>query len=64
MKNITQRIEGSKLILEIDMAEDQGVSGTGKTMTVANSGFAKIEHPDIPGIGFKLNVWKSLKITP
>lgn len=61
MQNINQRVEGSKLILEIDMAQDFGVSQSGKTMTVANSGFAKVEHPEITGIGFKLNVWKGLK---
>lgn len=61
MQNITQRIEGNKLILEIDMAQDFGPSQSQKTLTVANSGFAKVDHPEIAGVGFKLNVWKGLK---
>lgn len=58
MLNVNQRLDGNKLILEIDLAQSHGPSSTGKTITVAKSGFAKVEHPSIPGAGFTLNVWK------
>lgn len=60
MQNIVQRIEGNKMILEIDLTQDFGKSTSGKTLTVANSGFAKIEHPAVQNGGFKLSVWKGI----
>lgn len=60
MQNVTQRIEGNKLILEIDLTQEIGLSETGKTINVANSGFATLKDPDYFSYGFKLNVWKRL----
>lgn len=60
MQNINQRIEGSKLIIEIDLSQEQGPSTRGKSITIANSGFGTINHPEFKDCGFKLNVWKRL----
>ncbi len=57
LKNVVQRVEGNKLVLEIDLTQNHGLSSTGKTTVVASSGgFAKIEGAD--GISFSLNVNK------
>lgn len=61
MQNVTQKIVDNKLIIEVDLSQDFGKSVSGKTLTVANSGFAKIEGEGVPpGSGFKLSVWKGL----
>lgn len=61
MQNVNQRIEGNKLIIEVDMSQDFGKSVSGKTLTVASSGFAKVEGDGVPaGMGYKLSVWKGL----
>lgn len=55
--NIKATVNGTNLLLEIDMSQDHGPSSSGKTNTVAKSGFA-----DVPGLGkgfgFTLNVWR------
>lgn len=58
MENITQRIEGNKLIIEVDLTHEIGLSNNGKSVNVANSGFAILNDPDYHSYGFKLNVWK------
>lgn len=55
MKGIIQRIDGDKLILEVDLTQNFGDSSTGKSIVVATSGgHAKIE--DRPGLSYSLNV--------
>ncbi len=58
MQNITQRIEGNKLIIEVDLTQEIGLSDNGKSINVANSGFAILSDPEYHSYGFKLNVWK------
>lgn len=58
MQNVITRVEGNKLIIEVDLSQDFGPSSSGKTNRVADSGFATVEHPTSPGAGFKLSVWK------
>lgn len=61
MLNVNQRVEGNKLVLEIDLTQDHGLSKSEKTKTVASSaGFAKVEGSPIPGVSFSLNVNKKL----
>jgi len=54
-RNIVTRVEGTKLIIEVDMSVDLGPSSTGKSNLIA-TGTAKV-----PGFGdrasFGLNVW-------
>ncbi|WP_323016425.1 hypothetical protein [Castellaniella sp.] len=55
MKGITERIEGDKLILEIDLNGNFGVSSTGRSITIATTeGFQKIEAR--PGMSYSVNV--------
>lgn len=57
MKNVEVRIEGNKLILEVDLTKEFGPSSSGKTIIVASSeGNAPV--PDHPGIQMGLNVFK------
>ena len=56
MKNITHRIEGQKLIIEVDLTQDHGPSSTGKTTIVAST--QGIQKTSVEGISFGLNVMK------
>jgi hypothetical protein len=58
MQNVRQEVIGNELVIRVDLTQNFGPSTSGKTNTVAKSGFAKIEHPSFPGAGFNLNVWK------
>ncbi len=37
MKNIEVKLEGNKLILEIDLSQEQGLSKSGNSVTIASS---------------------------
>jgi len=55
MKGVNKRVEGDKLILEIDLNQNFGESSTGRSFVIASSeGFEKIEER--PGMSFSLNV--------
>ena len=55
MKGINQRIEGDKLILEIDLTQNFGESSTGRSITIASTeGFQKLEER--PGVSFSAHV--------
>ena len=56
-KNIEARIEKNKLILEIDLSQDFGLSSSGKSRIIASSeGNAA---PGQPEIKIGLNVYRS-----
>jgi len=59
MENMTARVEGNKLIIEVDLTGNMGVSGSGKSVGVASThGNARVEgHPEFM---FGLNVFKPL----
>jgi hypothetical protein len=53
MKNVTTKIEGKKLIVEIDLAQEHGPSKSGKTVVVGTTE----GNADVPGFpGFKLGI--------
>ena len=57
MMNVKTRIEGSKLIIEVDLAERHGPSSSGKTVIVATSaGNQPLPSPH-GAISFGLNVY-------
>ena len=59
MKNVVVRVEGNKLVLEVDLTQDFGKSTSGKTTIVASSeGNAPV--PGHPGIQIGLNVFKKV----
>lgn len=54
-QGIVQRVDGNKLIIEVDLNQNYGPSSTGKTDVVASSGgFQKVTGD----ISFSLNVCK------
>jgi hypothetical protein len=60
MEVIIQRIEGRKLILEVDLDQDFGPSSTSKSNFVATTaGFAKLD--EFPGISIGQKVVRSNK---
>ena len=57
MFNITARVEGKKLVLEIDLTKELGPSSSGKTIIVASTqGNAAV--PNVKDVRFGLNVYK------
>lgn len=61
MKGIVQRIEGRKLIIEVDLDQNFGPTSTQKSDFIATTGgFAKIESE--PGVSYGLNVVRSKKV--
>ena len=56
MENVEWEVKGNKLIIEIDLTKESGLSKSGKTITIASTrGNQKIEGTDAV-IG--LNVYK------
>lgn len=55
-RGVTQRLEGFKLIYEIDLSQDFGPSSSGKTNIVGTTGGPK-PVPDMPGFSGGVNVY-------
>lgn len=56
-KNVQVRIEGNKLLIEVDLTKEYGPSSSGKTTIVATtSGSCPVPYPG--KISFGLNVFK------
>ncbi|WP_426455351.1 hypothetical protein ACP26L_36565 (plasmid) [Paenibacillus sp. S-38] len=51
MQNIKTTVKGNKLIIEVDLSKDLGVSQKGKAINVAMSGI----FANIPGTGLSMN---------
>ena len=63
--NITARMEGTKLIIEVDATENLGLSSSGKMREIANSGGFQVLRleglPDQDKI-YKLNLYFGTKV--
>lgn len=59
MKNVNMKVEGQKLIIEVDLTKEYGRSASGKTIIIASTeGNAKIAAA-VPGdVNVGLNVYK------
>lgn len=57
MKNMEMRREGSKLIIEVDLTKDFGVSKSGKSKIIASSE-GNISIPDDEEIKIGLNIYR------
>lgn len=58
-ENVSYKVEGTKLIIEVDLSQNFGPSSTGKTNRVASSGgFMAIDG--MPGMSLSLNVAKKI----
>lgn len=59
MTNVTYKIEGSKLLVEVNLEEEHGKSKSGKTLVVATThGFISIPTDNDERLMFSLNVNK------
>lgn len=57
MKNVKMKVNGNKLVIEVDMSKDFGVSKSGKSVIIASSeGNKSVEGRDDVKIG--LNIYK------
>jgi hypothetical protein len=60
MQNVTMRIDGNKLVIEVDLTKEIGPSSSGKTMLIASTeGNANV--PGFEGVKVGLNVYKAKK---
>jgi len=57
MKNMEMKREGSKLIIEVDLTKDFGISKSGKSIIIASSE-GNISIPDDDEIKIGLNIYR------
>ncbi len=58
MKNVKMRVEGKKLVLEVDLEQEFGTSSSGKSITIASSEGNVTVPCEINGVKIGLNVYK------
>jgi hypothetical protein len=57
MQNVTVKVEGNKLVIEVDLTKELRPSSSGKTILIASSeGNANV--PGHEGVKFGLNVYR------
>jgi hypothetical protein len=60
MQNVTLKVEGTKLVIEVDLSKEIGPSSSGKTMLIASTeGNANV--PGYEGVKLGLNVYRAKK---
>jgi hypothetical protein len=59
MENVNIRIEGSKLIIEVDLSKNLGPSSSGKSTLIAKSG-GNVPVPGCKEVLLGLNVYKKV----
>jgi len=57
MENVTLKVEGSKLVITVDLAKQAGASKSGKSIVIGTSG-GNVDVPGHPGVKLGLNVYK------
>ncbi len=60
MQNIETKIDGNKLIIEVDLSQEFGTTKSGKSITIASSG-GGVPLPGREGVKINLNVYKPSK---
>jgi hypothetical protein len=55
--NIETRVEGNKLIIEVDLTKEYGLTGSGKSVKVASTD-GNMAVPGMEAVKFGLNVYK------
>jgi len=59
MFNVQHKVTGTKLVIEVDLTKERGVSTSGKTIIVASTeGNAKVAEWPKDEMQFGLNVYK------
>lgn len=60
VRNVKYKIEGEKLIIEVDINQSFGLSGSGKSIIVASTGpFVQVDGAGVEGLAFGLNVTRN-----
>lgn len=59
MQNVKMEVKGNKLLIEVDLTQEFGISASGKSMSIASSKGNKDIGKDNIKIG--LNVYKPVK---
>lgn len=62
MKNVEMNVEGNKLIITVDLAEEFGPSSSGKSITIASTE-GNVSVPEHEEIKIGLNVYKPRRAT-
>ena len=57
MQNVDMKIEGSKLVITVDLSKDYGPSKSGKTIIIATTG-GNISVPGHEAVKVGLNIYK------
>ena len=57
MKNVEMNVEGNKLIITVDLAQEFGPSSSGKSITIASTE-GNVSVPENEEIKIGLNVYK------
>ncbi|HEX4204890.1 MAG TPA: hypothetical protein VHZ51_11985 [Ktedonobacteraceae bacterium] len=60
MKNVQLNVEGTKLVIVVDLEQDFGPSSSGKSLTVASTE-GNVSIPEREDIKIGLNVYKPRK---
>lgn len=55
--NVTATVEGSKLVITVDLSERHGPSGTGKNTKIATTGGNVMVPMDVAGAKLGINVF-------
>jgi hypothetical protein len=62
MKNVEMNVEGDKLIITVDLAQEFGPSSSGKSITIASTE-GNVSVPEHEEIKIGLNVYKPRRAT-
>ena len=62
MKNVEMNVEGNKLIITVDLAQEFGPSSSGKSITIASTE-GNVSVPEHEEIKIGLNVYKPRRAT-
>ena len=57
MQNVDMKIEGSKLVITVDLSKDYGPSKSGKTIIIATTG-GNVSLPGNEAVKVGLNIYK------
>jgi hypothetical protein len=60
MTNVKTRIEGNRLIIEVDLSKEYGSSGSGKSTTVASTQ-GNVSVPGREDVKMGLNIYRPIK---
>ncbi len=60
--NMETRVEGNKLVIEVDLTKEYGLSGSGKSIKIASSD-GNIAVPGREDVKIGLNVYKPARTT-